>query len=127
MKLMNVSSEMILKQRELASVGETDGLHYCYRCYICGRLVTKLEILEAHSAKRINVCPCGSKQIQITNPKRWEELLLPRCWKLIAAIYLKKISLAPQPPTHEEQQARDRAGRAAMRQYDRQVAQMMKQ
>lgn len=127
MQLMNVSPDVASNQRQMALDKKTDNLHYCYRCYICGRLVTKLEILEARFGKRINLCPCSSKQVQITNPKKWEELFLPRCWKLIAAIYLKRIAPAPPVPTHEEQQTRDRVGRAAMRTYDRQVAQMMKQ
>lgn len=124
---MNVSDVVIFNQRQMALDQKSDGLHYCYRCYICGRLITKLEILEAHAAKRINLCPCSSKQVQITNPSKWEELSLPRCWKLIAAIYLKKIAPAPAPPTPEETAKRNKAGRAAMREYDRQVAQMMKQ
>lgn len=54
----------------------------CYRCYLCGRLITRLEIANAWSEKRANLCTCGSGKIAPTNPKLWEELFLPRVWKL---------------------------------------------
>lgn len=54
----------------------------CWRCYNCGRLITRLEIAEAWEAKKNNLCPCGSGKISPTNPRLWEELFLPRVWKL---------------------------------------------
>jgi hypothetical protein len=58
------------------------------RCYRCGRLITKLEILrvwdkaEKSGGVHPSLCPCGSRHVSPTNPKLWEELFLPRVWKL---------------------------------------------
>lgn len=115
MTWFRVSDTVKAEQRRKALAGETDKLHYCYRCKSCGRLVTKIEILERWGANQVSVCPCGSREIRITNPKLWEELLLPRCWKLIFAIYTKRIAPPPNPPTAEEQAEADRMARAALR------------
>lgn len=61
--------------------------YYCYRCYACGRLLTKLEILDVWNRSERDgiprsICACGSTRITPTNPKLWEELFLPRVWKL---------------------------------------------
>ena len=69
--------------------------YLCYRCHRCARLLTKLEILdkwtkyeaenEANSGLgkvKKALCSCGSQHIVPTNAKLWEELLLPRVWKL---------------------------------------------
>lgn len=63
--------------------------YLCYRCYRCGRLLTRLEIVakweEAEkdtSTVQSAVCSCGSRHITPGNPKLWEELFLPRVWKL---------------------------------------------
>jgi hypothetical protein len=58
-----------------------------YRCYVCGRLVTKLEIIAAwdesdRTGKTRQLCACGSGRLAPTNPKWWEELFLPRVWYL---------------------------------------------
>ena len=65
--------------------------YLCYRCYRCGRLLTKLEIIDKWhenekdvSVVRSALCSCGSRHITPTNPKWWEELLLPRVWWLWA-------------------------------------------
>ena len=67
----------------------TDRLSYLvYRCTLCHRLITCLEIvarwegLEASRGVPNGLCPCGSSKISPTNPKLWEELFLPRVWKL---------------------------------------------
>ncbi len=57
-------------------------LYPCYRCGNCKRLITKLEILAAwDAAVSAALCPCGGRTIRPTNPKLWEELLLPRVWR----------------------------------------------
>lgn len=59
-----------------------------YRCYRCGRLLTNLEILkkwekaEDNGGTVLGLCPCGSRHITPTNAKWWEELLLPRVWRV---------------------------------------------
>lgn len=112
MRIYN-SDEVRKTQEALAEAGQTDHIQYCYRCDACRRLITKLEVLEARSAGRISLCSCGSKIVRIANAKVWEEFLLPRCWKLIYAIYTKKVAPPPSPPTLEEQEeARQTAKRA---------------
>lgn len=62
--------------------------HLVYRCYKCGALLTKYEILdiweraEATLETVIGLCKCGSRMIQPTNAKLWEELFLPKVWKV---------------------------------------------
>jgi hypothetical protein len=58
-----------------------------YRCYACHRLLTHFEIekrwqrAEAGDPQN-GVCPCGSGKISPSNAKLWEELFLPRVWKV---------------------------------------------
>lgn len=60
------------------------------RCYKCGRLITCFEILHAWSqppppagcGDHAPICPCGSRHVNPSNPKLWEELFLPRVWKV---------------------------------------------
>lgn len=53
--------------------------YLCYRCYTCGRLLTKLEILrtwergEAAGTSHGAVCPCGGGRITPGNPTPEEE------------------------------------------------------
>ena len=61
----------------------------CYRCYYCGRLMTRLQIVakweEAEkdlANSRAALCWCGSRHIVPTNPTLWEELTTPAVWKL---------------------------------------------
>ena len=61
----------------------------CYRCYRCGRLLTKLDILAkwAEAEKDISkskpaICRCGSRHVTGANPTLQEELTTPRIWKL---------------------------------------------
>jgi DNA-directed RNA polymerase subunit RPC12/RpoP len=115
MTWFRVSEKVRAEQKKLARAGQTDRLHYCYRCFNCGRLITKLELLEAWGNDQVNPCPCGSRKIRITNPKKWEELLLPRCWRLIFAIYTKQIAPPPPPPSPQEQADARRLARAALR------------
>jgi hypothetical protein len=69
-------------------MSRSDRVRYLlYRCYNCQRLITKLEIIDrwekAEAGNPENgVCPCGSGKISPTNAKLWEELFLPRVWKL---------------------------------------------
>jgi len=109
-------------QRHMGEHGLTDRLHYVYRCKSCGRLITKLEILEARFARRVNLCVCGGKVVSPTNALWWEELFLPRCWKLIFMIYTKRISLPPQPLSASAQAEADRAGHAANREFERRLS-----
>jgi len=68
----------------------SDRLRYlAYRCHRCGRILTKLEILDRwHEAEKdvsvtkSAVCPCGARHLSPSNVKLWEELFLPRVWKL---------------------------------------------
>lgn len=121
MKLYDVSETVAKAQRELGRRGETDRLFYCYRCYDCHRLITKLEVLEGRAQGRPNLCPCGSRKVNPTNAKWYEELFLPRCWKLIFAIRRKRIAPMPPPPTPEEQAEADRMAREAMRAFEAQM------
>lgn len=119
--LYNVSQEVIDAQKVLGKTGITDRLHYCYRCYACARLITKLEVLEGRSQGRIELCTCGSKLVRPANAKIWEELFLPRCWKLIYAIYTKQIAPAPPPPTVEEETLAKKMARQAMYAFNKQM------
>lgn len=62
--------------------------YLAFRCVGCGRLITKLELMDRWQKSELeglsdhSVCPCGSRQLRPTNPKLWEELFLPRVWKL---------------------------------------------
>jgi len=63
--------------------------NFAYRCYKCGRLITSLEVLAAWRTSEGKdglthdpLCPCGSRHITPTNVTLWEELTLPRVWKL---------------------------------------------
>ena len=113
-------------QREMGRQKITDHLHYCYRCTSCSRLITKLEILGGRCSGSADLCPCGSKTVRPTNAKLWEELLLPRCWTLIYAIYTHQVAPAPEPLSPEEQKKADRTGKAASRAFERQLSQMMR-
>jgi len=59
-----------------------------YRCFNCGRLITKLELeatwdrAEKSGAEQKGICSCGGGQLRPSNAKLWEELLLPRVWRL---------------------------------------------
>jgi len=61
--------------------------HPLYRCYYCGYLLTRHEMIakwetaERTDSKDASLCPCGSRTVRATNPKWWEELFLPRVWK----------------------------------------------
>jgi len=51
-----------------------------YRCYKCGRLITRYEEMKAFSVKAKkpgSICVCGSPKYSAANP-RWYEFLLPR-------------------------------------------------
>lgn len=124
--MLFASQETADRQRQLRASNQTDRLHYCYRCYDCHRLVTKLEVLWAQGTDRPNLCPCGSRKVKPTNPLWWEELFLPRCWKLIYAMYTRRLSGPPEPMTAEEQADADRTARAAMLRYQRDVIDSMK-
>jgi DNA-directed RNA polymerase subunit RPC12/RpoP len=62
--------------------------HLAYRCLACTRLLTRLEILaewdrlERTQEQSRGICPCGSNRISPTNVSLWEELTIPRVWKL---------------------------------------------
>jgi hypothetical protein len=64
--------------------------HFCYRCYVCGRLLTRREISarwvksEKNGLVDASICPCGSKRLTPSNPTLIEELTLPRVWSLWA-------------------------------------------
>lgn len=126
MRLYSTTSETRKAQRELGAAGVTDRLYWCYRCRACTRLITKLEVISAQSMGRANLCPCGSKTVSPTNPKWWEELLLPRCWKLIYAIYMKRIAPAPPPMDSEELAEANRVGKKATRAFEKQMSDLIK-
>jgi hypothetical protein len=51
-----------------------------YRCYKCGRLITRFEEMLSFTKKSKNpgaICPCGSPKYSAANPK-WYEYFLPR-------------------------------------------------
>lgn len=64
----------------------------CYRCDMCGKLLTRRQIARrwqwltdnpVEASKCVGaLCACGSRVIRPTNPKLWEELLLPSVWEL---------------------------------------------
>ena len=61
-----------------------------YRCYKCGRAITRLDIMDIWSTaprdpkpgESVPLCSCGSSHISPGNAKWWEEVFLPRIWKL---------------------------------------------
>jgi DNA-directed RNA polymerase subunit RPC12/RpoP len=121
------ASEAIRKAQKYAGKhGLTDGIHWCYRCHSCSRLITKLEVLESRAAGKANLCPCGSKVVQPTNAKVWEELFLVRCWKLIYAIHTKSVAAAPTPLSPEDQKEADRLRRESARAYEKQIATLVR-
>lgn len=126
MRLYRVSPEVLAEQRRLGQAGQTDRLHYVYRCKGCMGLITKLEILESRYQQQVNLCACGGRTVSPTNAKWWEELLYPKLWKLIIAIYTKQIAPAPMPLSSEDQAAADRVGRAANREFDRKLSALLK-
>ena len=126
MSLYKVSNVVRKTQRVMGLSGTTDGLHWVYRCASCGRLITKLEVLEGRAAGNANLCPCGSKTVRPTNARVWEELLLPRCWKLIYAIYTHQVAPAPPPLSPEAQTKADRTGKAASRAFDKRMSQLLR-
>ena len=69
----------------------SDRLTYLvYRCVGCHRLLTKLEIIEVWESQEAagittgskGICPCGSGKVSPTNAALWEEIFLPRVWRL---------------------------------------------
>jgi hypothetical protein len=126
MSLYRVSDVVRKTQRIMGLSGTTDRLHWVYRCTSGGRLLTKLEILEQRSSGSADLCPCGSRTIRPTNARWWEELFLPRCWKLIYAIYAHRIAPAPEPLSKKDQAEADRTGRAASRAFERHMSQVLR-
>lgn len=126
MRLMKVSSLVAEAQAILAQKRMSDGLYYCYRCFDCARLITKIEVIEARGRGDLALCRCGSRKVKPTNPTVWEELFLPRCWKLIYAIHTQKISLMPLPPSVEQQTDAERVARAALRAFEEQLLEQAK-
>ena len=69
----------------------SDTTFHINRCSKCGRLVTKIEILDRLEGKRpLPVCPCGSNSIRPSNPKWWE-YGLPRVIRLALEILMGRI------------------------------------
>lgn len=120
MKLMNVPYAVREAQRRLARAGESDGLHQVYRCYSCRKFVTKIDILEARSHGRAEVCPCGSAKIQPTNTTFRDEISSVKMLKLVWAVHTKQLAPPPNPPTLEEQKEADRVAHEALRAFERQ-------
>jgi hypothetical protein len=67
----------------------SDRLPYaCMRCQSCHRLLTRINIVdtwnrwEKGNLIQKALCPCGGNRLSPTNPLLWEELFLPRVWKL---------------------------------------------
>lgn len=120
-KLMDVTPTVDAAQRELGRRGQTDRIYFTYRCDLCGRLITKIEVLEARSNARINLCLCGSRRIRPTNTSLFEELTKPRMWKMLYAMYTKRLAPPPPPPTPEEQAEADRAAKKAIAAFDKQL------
>jgi len=75
---------------------ETDGIYITNRCDACRRAITKLEVLASFQRGR-TVCPCGSNRFKVSNFKLWEQLLLPRSWKLWWAIRKGRVAPSPTP------------------------------
>ena len=126
MSLYRMSETVRRTQREMGRQGITDRLHWVYRCTSCGRLITKLEVLDQRSSGSADLCPCGSRSVRPTNARWWEELLLPRCWKLIYAIYAHRIAPAPEPLSKKAQDEADRTGRAASRAFEKHMSQLLR-
>lgn len=68
---------------------DTSRLSYLlYRCIACRRLLTKLDIIaewervERAQEQSRGICPCGGSRVSPTNATLWEELTIPRVWKL---------------------------------------------
>lgn len=67
----------------------SDRLAYpCYRCYYCGQLLTRIQIVQRWEAAEdsgqsaVALCKCGSRHIVPTNPTLREEMTTPAIWKL---------------------------------------------
>jgi hypothetical protein len=74
-----ISSEQL---KAKAEVGEED--FDFYRCYKCGRLITRIEEIRGFynaEEKKCSICPCGSARYSPANLK-WYNWLLPRVWVL---------------------------------------------
>jgi hypothetical protein len=70
-------------------MGDSGRLSYLvYRCEKCHRPLTCYEIearwekQEKGQSMSSGICPCGSGRICPTNLTLWEELTLPRVWRL---------------------------------------------
>lgn len=86
--------------------GPTDGVFLTNRCGGikggCGRALTKLEILER--MQHGPICPCGNNSWKSSNFKLWEELILPRSWKMYFAI--RRGELPPPPSASDVEMSR---------------------
>ncbi len=73
-----------------------------FRCFKCGELLTAFGLKKVWDkaptnpkpGENIPLCACGSGHISPSNAKWWEEVFLPRCWKVIIQLvfwpWLKK-------------------------------------
>jgi len=73
---------------ELSTEG---GIYHISRCESCGRLLTKIEIVERLAAAHAGgawtgLCPCGASRFRPSNPKWWE-YLLPRMIRLAFEVW----------------------------------------
>lgn len=84
------------KDEGVADVTPDESVYHVNRCLVCGRLITKLEILDLFAGRtKGNLCTCGGMAIRPGNIKLWE-WILPRVWKLAWAVITKKIKPAKQ-------------------------------
>lgn len=75
---------------------EVSELRYLvYRCSGCRRVLTSLEMQDKWGKSQADghndnsLCPCGANKVAPSNPTLFEELTLPRIWKL----WFKKVFL----------------------------------
>lgn len=73
-----------------------DGIYHMNRCASCGRLLTKLEIMDridrGHAGEKwTGLCPCGASRFRPSYPRGFE-WLAPRVLRMAWAVMRREIA-----------------------------------